>query len=122
MYKIPNISVPPMIPLQNLKDDVWTIVEVNGPHGNVQYNCDRRLVFGRTPKGCNIVFPADMPGISKLHCELVPAADGVQLRDLNSSYGTFLSNGKRVSAEKAVLLGHGDSFYLADREVVFRIQ
>lgn len=121
MYKIPEILVPPMIPLQSLKEDVWNVIELEGPHAGMSFACDRRLVIGRSSKECNIVFPSNAPGISKLHCELVPTQDGILLRDLNSSYGTFMADGSPVNAGKPILLQKGATFFLADKGAVFRI-
>lgn len=122
MYKIPEIPVPPMIPLQSLKDDVWKVIELEGPHAGMSFACDRRLVIGRSSKECNIVFPSNAPGISKQHCEMIPSQEGVLLRDLNSSYGTFMADGSPVSADKSVLLKKGDIFFLADKGAVFQIK
>lgn len=53
--------------------------------------------FGRDPE---VHFTVIHPTVSAFHCELVLTADGVLLRDLGSTNGTFV-NGERV--EQAVL-------------------
>jgi len=124
MYKIPNISVPPMIPVEELAKDAmdWILEEIAGPHGRVTLKCDRTIVLGRSIQNCNLVFPEDTVGISRLHCEIIPRCDGLILKDLNSSYGTFLGDGTPVQEGTPVLLKRGDSFYLASKEVMFKVR
>jgi len=57
------------------------------------------------------------PGISRLHCTLARAADGVWLEDL-STYGTFV-NGERVGGR--VSLQAGDRLRLGSPGVEFEL-
>src|SRR5699024_12849471 len=74
------------------------------------------LVIGRDPATCNIVFDKNTPGISGRHCQVVydPNEDCFIITDLGSSYGTFLGNGKKLTANVAEKLSTGDTFYLCD--------
>ena len=70
-----------------------------------------KVVIGRDPATCNIVFDKNTPGISGRHCQVVydPNEDCFIITDLGSSYGTFLGNGKKLTAnvaEKIVDRGH----------------
>ena len=62
----------------------------------------------------------DMTGflmiISGRHCQVVydPNEDCFIITDLGSSYGTFLGNGKKLTANVAEKLSTGDTFYLCD--------
>lgn len=123
MEYTPCIDVPEMIPLEELANDTeWVLEEIAGPHGRVKFKCDRPIIFGRSIRNCNMVFPEDAEGISRLHCEIVPKADGVLLKDLNSSYGTFLEKGSRVREGSPVLLKKGDVFYLASKKNMFKVR
>ena len=75
-----------------------------------------KVVIGRDPATCNIVFDKNMPGISGRHCQVVydPNEDCFLITDLGSSYGTFLGNGKKLTANVAEKLYAGDTFYLCD--------
>ncbi len=75
-----------------------------------------KLVIGRDPATCNIVFDKNTPGISGRHCQVVydPNEDCFIITDLGSSYGTFLGNGKKLTANVAEKLSTGDTFYLCD--------
>lgn len=118
-----NVIVPKMIPLEELaNDNEWILEEIAGPHGRVALKCDRPLIFGRSIQNCNMVFPEGTVGISRIHCEIVPKANGLLLKDLNSSYGTFLENGVRVNEGSPVLLKKGDVFYLASKENMFKVR
>ncbi len=71
---------------------------------NLGVNC-----FGRDPENH---FPVNHPTVSTRHCELVLTADGVLLRDLDSTNGTFV-NGERVNQ---AVLQVGQTLRLGDVE------
>lgn len=75
-----------------------------------------RVVIGRDPATCNIVFDKNTPGISGRHCQVVydQNEDCFIITDLGSSYGTYLGNGKKLAANVAEKLFAGDTFYLCD--------
>lgn len=74
---------------------------------------DPTLVIGRETEA-DVVVPVD--GISRAHCR-VELADGVWLRDLGSTNGTWL-NGRPVPADRPVRLTSGDRIELVG--VVFK--
>lgn len=76
------------------------------------------VYIGRDPQLCQMVFPDGTPGVSRTHC-MVHLASGskyVELKDLNSSYGTFLPDGTRVTPNVAARLKSGDSFFVGSHE------
>lgn len=75
-----------------------------------------KVVIGRDPTACNIVFEKNTPGISGRHCQVVYDSneDCFLITDLGSSYGTFLGNGKKLTSNVAEKLSAGDTFYLCD--------
>lgn len=75
-----------------------------------------KVILGRDPALCNIVFDKNTPGISGRHCQLsYNETEGCfVLTDLGSSYGTFLGNGKKLAAQVPEKLSAGDTFYLCD--------
>lgn len=73
--------------------------------------------IGRDPARNDLVFPVSTHGISGVHCILAVEDKGVWLKDVGSSYGTFLENGQRLAANEAVRLMIGEKFSLgSDRE------
>jgi len=75
-----------------------------------------KVVIGRDPATCNIVFDKNAPGISGRHCQVAydQNEDCFIITDLGSSYGTFLGNGKKLTADVAEKMYAGDTFYLCD--------
>ena len=65
--------------------------------------------FGRDPENH---FPVNHPSVSTHHCELILTADGVVLRDLGSTNGTFL-DGQPV---QQALLAPGQKLRLGEVE------
>ena len=57
-----------------------------------------------------------MPGLGGRHCRVAyqPGEGCFIITDLGSSYGTFLGNGKKLTANVAEKLSSGDTFYLCD--------
>jgi hypothetical protein len=66
--------------------------------------------IGRSPDND---FPISHPSVSNLHCELILREDGVLIRDLESTNGTFV-NGQQI---KEVKLSVGQSVHLGDVEL-----
>lgn len=75
-----------------------------------------KVIIGRDPAVCNIVFDKNAPGISGRHCQVnYDQNEGVFIiTDLGSSYGTFLGNGKKLTANVPEKMSAGDTFYLCD--------
>lgn len=93
--------------------------------GNLQgmtFPISSRVVIGRDPKRCSIIYPKDAHGISSVHCAAEPTADGqIILIDLGSTYGT-MAGGQQLTAGKGVTLHPGDAFTLGGSENVFVVR
>lgn len=93
--------------------------------GNLQgmtFPISSRVVFGRDPKRCSIIYPKDAKGISGVHCAAEPTADGqIILIDLGSTYGT-MAGGQQLTAGKGVTLRPGDAFTLGGSENRFTVR
>ena len=79
------------------------------------------VVLGRDPQRCNVVFPANTPGVSGRHCGLWVKDGKVFLQDLGSSHGTYVQPGTRLAGNQAVELHQGDVFYLGSPKESFTI-
>ena len=60
------------------------------------YTLKDKLVIGRDPAQCSVVFSKDTAGVSRVHCTLSYNEKGVTVRDENSSNGTYI-DGKRIT-------------------------
>ena len=82
------------------------------------------LTIGRDSSNCQIVYNQSTPGISGKHCTIYyDSSTGLfTLTDLNSSYGTFLSNGLKLNPHTPVSLKPNDSFYVGDKANVLKVE
>lgn len=82
------------------------------------------VIIGRNAGECVVVFKEGTPGVSGKHCSIYYSSDtGVfTLTDLNSSYGTFLSNGMKLTENSPINLKPGDSFYVGDKANVIKVE
>lgn len=79
------------------------------------------LRFGRGG-GSDVMFPQETRGISNSHCELSLENGRIVLRDVGSSYGTYMGQGVKLVPQVVYYLQTGDEFYLADRTQLFRVE
>ena len=120
---------PPAVP-----DEPTKQLTVDEPKARVALDCiggalqgmtfpiSSRVVFGRDPKRCSIIYPKDAKGISGVHCAAEPTADGqIILTDLGSTYGT-MAGGQQLTAGKGVTLHPGDTFTLGGSENRFTVR
>lgn len=77
--------------------------------------------MGRDPQHNQLVFPENVTGISRVHCEVSVVGGQIYLKDLGSSYGTYLGDGQRLAANQAVILRPGDRFSLGSNAQTFVI-
>lgn len=90
--------------------------------GGKSYPVSGKILVGRDPATCQIVFPAKTPGISGKHCAVQELAQGVVVTDLGSSYGTYLENGTKMEANKPYTILTGEAFFLASKDNGFRVK
>lgn len=90
--------------------------------GGKAYPVRGKVVVGRDPAKCQVVFPAKTPGISGVHCAVQEIAEGVVVTDLGSSYGTFLENGTKMEPNRPYTIPNGEAFYLASKDNGFRVK
>lgn len=120
---------PPAVPDEPTKqltvDEPKARVALDCIGGNLQgmtFPISSRVVFGRDPKRCSIIYPKDAKGISGVHCAAEPTADGqIILTDLGSTYGT-MAGGQQLTAGKGVTLHPGDAFTLGGSENRFTVR
>lgn len=95
---------------------------IGGALQGMTFPISSRVVIGRDPKHCSIIYPKNAHGISSVHCAAEPTADGqIILTDLGSTYGT-MAGGQQLTAGKGVTLHPGDAFTLGGKENVFEVR
>lgn len=81
------------------------------------------MTIGRDQHSCTFVFPEDTPGISSNHCSIYYDArtKAFILTDNGSTYGTYLSDGRKLTKGVPETLLPGSTFALADKTNVFKV-
>lgn len=100
----------------------YYLLGVNGMFAGKKFAIDERAVFGRDGSHCNVAFPESQPGVSSIHCELVRSGSVLTLKDCNSTYGTFLKDGTKLTPNVPVVLNSGDKFYIGDKSNEFEVK
>lgn len=83
-----------------------------------RYRFTHKLVIGRDPKRCHVVFPPETRGVSARHCTLRLSNGHVSITDDNSSFGTFVE-GKRVPSGETVMVHRGQHISLGGKNETF---
>ena len=81
------------------------------------------ILIGRS-QDCKIVFKDGTPGVSSRHCALTWDAEkrNFILKDMGSTYGTFLESGMKLEPNKVYRLKPGESFYLGDKANLIKLE
>ncbi len=112
---------PPQKPPAPSAAPAFCLVGIEGQFAGRKIPVAKELRIGRSP-GNDIVYPADVPGISSTHCVLYPREDGVVLMDLGSTYGTLLPGGTKLVPQQKYLVRPGDTFCLGNQQQMFRLK
>lgn len=94
---------------------------VAGTFAGRRFPISGQVRIGRDPGRNDLVYPANTPGVSGVHCVLTVENGQLWLKDLGSSHGTFLPGGTRLTANQPVRLSPGDRFCLASEGEMFQI-
>lgn len=92
-----------------------------GAFAGKRFSLENSVRIGRDPSRNDLVFPANTQGVSGVHCVLMVDNNTVWLKDLGSTYGTYISGGRRLAANEAIQLRVGDKFWLGSENEVFVI-
>lgn len=77
---------------------------------------------GRNPSACQLAFPDTTPGVSKMHCELSLTPGGAIVNDLGSTYGTYLSDGKKLMPGERRNVGSNGIVLLGSDKVILSVK
>ena len=108
----------------NLEGKKAILYACSPQHNNMMFALhDTPIFIGRDTSECKVVFPQGTAGVSSKHCAI--SYDGITglfvLTDLRSTYGTYLSYGEKLTANRQYYLKPGDSFYIGDPANLFRV-
>ncbi|HWT74383.1 MAG TPA: trypsin-like peptidase domain-containing protein [Mobilitalea sp.] len=76
------------------------------------------ISIGRDAAVCRVVYREGTPGVSSKHCQIYYDENNKTfvLTDLKSTYGTYLSNGQKLTPNVPYPLRPKDSFYLGEKD------
>lgn len=80
------------------------------------------LIIGRNPDRCGVSFPVNTQGISGVHCEIRKCANGYEIIDRGSTYGTSLGTGQKLMPNVPVYIANGTYFFLGSPDQLFQIK
>lgn len=98
------------------------VIAIGGTLNGRRYSVAGSAKIGRDSSKCAIAFPVNTQGVSGVHCEVVFDGAVCYLKDLNSSYGTFTVDGKKLTPNVPQLIQSGEKFYLASPENTFEVR
>lgn len=118
-------QIPPPVQLlvnpTPIPQSVVTIIGIAGPLQGKTFSDPQRLIIGREPSQCNVVFPPRTPGVSRRHCILERRQGEVYIMDVGSSSGTFFQNGNGQRLPLNQWIKVTDNFYLGSPNVMFSV-
>lgn len=113
--------VPAPTPMPAPADSGLRLQSISGAFGSRRFAISRNMRIGRDPARNDLVYPAQTPGVSATHCQILTEHDGLYLQDLGSTYGTF-HNQKKLQPHQKVRLREGDMISLGRPDESFRIE
>lgn len=113
--------IAPISPIQPIATANYQIRAVGGQLDGTVKLLNASLRFGRSSR-CDVTFPQNAPGISGEHCEVSLEGGRVVIRDLGSSYGTYINKFTKLEPRISYTLQMGDTFTLADGGQTFRLE
>ena len=102
-------------------DTGFRLQGISGVHAGKRYAISGPVRLGRDQSRCDIVYPDDTQGVSGYHCMVAVKDSQVYVMDLGSTYGTFLTNGRRLAANETVTVPVGEVISLGSERESFRI-
>lgn len=100
-------------------DSGMRIQGISGVFAGRRFAVNGSVRMGRDPQG-GIVYPQGTKGISGRHCEISSSNGTVYIKDLSSTYGTFVGN-TRIQPNQPVALRNGETFYLGNPQESFTV-
>lgn len=122
----PQQGAAPALPRSNpaprpMQGNTLYVTALSGPLRGQSYPVGQGgLLFGCDPS-CAVRFPAGTPGVSRQHCCIRWQQGVPMLMDLNSSFGTFMGDGRKLPPSYPVQVVAGSRFYLGDTNCLFQL-
>lgn len=95
-----------------------------GKHGGRKVKIGSEPLIAGRGRDCKLIYDEKTPGVSGRHCAIAWDADRKEfiIKDLGSTYGTYLDSGMKLDPSRIYRLKPGESFYLGDRANTIRVE
>lgn len=95
-----------------------------GKHGGKKIKIGSEPLIAGRGRDCKLIYDEKTPGVSGRHCAIAWDADRKEfiIKDLGSTYGTYLDSGMKLDPSRVYRLKPGESFYLGDRANTIRVE
>ena len=114
-----RISAAQQAAKQPVSSTGWYLQGIGGTHEGQTFSVNDRLVFGRDPAVCGVVFPKESAA-SRVHCEIRIIQGKPVLQDNGSTNGTFGGN-MRLEPRRTYPLPNGAIFSVAGNTNRYRL-
>lgn len=115
-------NYPPTPPIQPTMQRKLVVTCERGPLKGQSVSSYSSIRVGRNPSACQLAFPDTTPGVSKMHCELSLTPGGAVVNDLGSTYGTYLSDGKKLMPGERRNVGSNGIVLLGSDKVILSVK
>lgn len=89
---------------------------IRGAYAGAKIPLNSELMMGTDRSRCNVPFPHQTPGISRVHLRLWVESGRVLAVDMGSSYGTWLGK-QRMTPGKIYALPYGAMFVMGENQI-----
>ncbi len=93
---------------------------VSGTFEGRRFEIKATVTLGRAPDN-SIAYPTDVKGVSSHHCAIVRNGDQLYVKDVGSTYGTFINSTKKLNPNEVVSINIGDRISLGSASETFMI-
>lgn len=117
-------EIPKTVPAKPVKQLTPVVRSLSSQHGGKKVKIGKEPTLAGRSKDCKIIYDESTPGVSGRHCAITwdDSAKEFIIKDLNSTYGTFLDSGMKLDSSRAYRLKPGDSFYLGEKANMLRVE
>lgn len=125
---IPAVASAPAVPVKRTPAPAApqsvSLSVLSGSMEGTSIDVMEKVIIGRDPNECDVVFPAETTSVSRRHCAVSfnRQTGRVLLEDFSSANGTYFPSGTRIIPGRLYSLRNGDRFYLGLPENMMEVR
>lgn len=102
------------------QDNNYRIQGISGTFAQRRFAVNGMIRIGRDASKNDLIYPPNTKGVSGAHCVIGFQNNQLFIKDLESTYGTYV-NDLKIVPNQNVILKAGDSFYLGAKQESFTV-